>query len=265
MDAKKRIRVSYRNEMESRLDSVIEEFIREGLERYALRYDPDESARYTDPQRSLPFDGCTRRLPTELFPVDVCEILREFFPEGYVRPAEHLVQGASGGLVLARSLWMENAPGSLPIIEVRSEHLDSEERPTHIGRFGALRELARLISCQYCDRDKSRPFDPSELTVEVGGGEFLLKGFFEERLNRWAMCLGCPPLELSELLHDAWGDLPITPGHVEELRPFCVAGRNGREIVFLEKRYGEKGLEEIFGLTANALIGWCRYLELINW
>jgi len=247
------------------LDSLIAKRIRMGLERYALRYDPEAPADSGVNQLSLPFDGVARALSGAIFPVNACEVLREFFPDGGIRHMPGLLKSPDGNLVLAQPTWLENALGRIPIICVRAEHLDDKEHLDPIGRFGVLREVARLLMLWACDKGMTKSFNPTEVTEEVQGGEFLDPAFFQDPLNRWAMELGCPPAELSQLLREEWGHTPVTYADILKQRPMLEGEDNLCDIVFMEMRYRGKGLDDIFGFTRSAIIGWCRFLKLTTW
>ncbi len=169
-----------------------------------------------------------------------------------------------GGLALASSGFVENDLGWVPIIYVRAEHLDEGERPTPSGRFGALRELSRLIARQIHGDGEPWHLDPTPVTPEVHGGDFLEDRFFYDPLNRWAMHLGCPPPELTQLVKDSWGEVPVGEAALRESRPLWSAGKNRLECVFLEEIPSGKRLERVFGLSPNAIVAWCRYLGLID-
>lgn len=247
------------------LGPLVESHIRRKLEQYVLRHDPSKPASAGQRQLTLPFDDDLRSLPPELFPLDVCEVLREFFPDGCIRPMEREDRTGPEGLVLACSGWIENDVGEVPIIFVAPEHLDEAERPSHAGRFAALREVARLILYHFRGTAVGLPRDVRDSTYQVHGGEFLVPGFFKDPLSKWAMCLGCPPVELGRMLQIAWGQTPVAAQRVEMARPICAMTRNGHDVVFMEMKYDGKTLEQVFGLGPHALIGWCMYLGLIDW
>lgn len=252
------------------IESVVVDTIRRGLESYSLRYDVARPPTGGDFQLGLPFDGDARSLPEQLFPVDIFEINQQFFSEGRVDSLDGRGGVAPARSVWARSQWVQNDAGCLfPVISVTPEHFGDDDVPSAAGRFVALRELARLIRGAQQDAWKAaRHGTLCGSTSAVHGGEFLLPSFFEDPLNRWAMHLGCPPIELERMLQIAWGYVPVPALKVQELRPICVLadeGHSALDAVFMEMEYEGKTLNQVFGLSPNALIGWCRHRRLIDW
>jgi len=249
-----------------KVDAFIRQHIRDGLEDYALRFDPESPPSSDDLQLNLPFCGGSRSLPLGMFPIDICELFRQFCRNGCIRlfPGSMAAPGGQGK-VIAYSEWISNDLGRVPIIHVQAEHLDDAEIPTPVGRFGALRETARFILADQVELPTSSRTGYLGLSAETNGGEFLAPDFFEDPLNRWAMCLGCPEIELKGLLLTTWGTTPVTPRQVENMGPLYVAAAGNRpEAVFLSAGFRARSLDEHFGLSPNAVVAWCRFLNLIE-
>jgi len=232
MDDKKPTKQKTRHSAPS-LDGPITDRIRTGLEQYALRYNPNAPPTGGDNQMVLPFNGVARALPGDMFPVDAFEVLRLFFPNASIQHMDGgLLTSPAGNLVLAQPAWIENDLGRVRVISVRAEHLDEKGYLDPIGRFGVLRELARLLVSEALGRDKTKSFNPTEITEQVQGGEFLDPAFFLDPLNRWAMHLGCPPPELAQLLRDTWGRVPITKTDILTRRPMLRTEEDFCDVVF---------------------------------
>ena len=244
------------------LDACVSDLIRRAQDRYALDFDPRPPQRRNQAQLELPFQGASCYLSPHHFPLSPVELLRAIFPEGIVSAMDGARRDRPEAL--ASSELATNPRGEVFVrVRISREHIDGADEPTGLGRFGAFRETCRAVALLKCIRAGTPELGCLGWTREIMGGEFLRSDFYADDLSRWAMRLGCPPAELQRLLTKRWGRVPVTPAMIGDL-PKGATNPLAYEQVFAGARYDGRRLPDMFGLGANALVGWCNYLRYLQ-